>query len=107
LTADGNLLLTGGLSFNNWVYDDAYTLTVDGIHTYFVQVADADVLVHNCTWPKPTADNCEACALQIQEQIGGEITRITPTGGPAFGRSANNADGNWAFHDVVVKDGRV
>ena len=47
LTADGQLLATDGLIADSWTYGAAYDLTVDDLHTYFVGVGDADVLVHN------------------------------------------------------------
>ena len=48
LTADGQLLATEGLVADSWTYGAAYNLTVDDLHTYFVGVDGADVLVHNC-----------------------------------------------------------
>ena len=51
LTADGQLLATDGLVADSWTYGAAYNLTVDDLHTYFVGVDQADILVHNtgCT----------------------------------------------------------
>jgi hypothetical protein len=51
---------------------------------------------------------CENVALQIQRHIGGKIIRIVPADprarylGPYRGHNPN-----WAYHEVVVKDGRV
>lgn len=52
------------------------------------------------------ANGCESVAKQIQKLIGGDIKRITPSGGPTLGgyRGSNPA---WAYHEVVVKEGRV
>jgi RHS repeat-associated protein len=48
LTSTGDLIPVAGLLQNSWHMGTAYNLTVDDIHTYYVQAADADVLVHNC-----------------------------------------------------------
>jgi hypothetical protein len=84
----------------------AYNLTVDELHTYFV--GQQSVLVHNCKkWPVPTQDNCNQCAREIQEIIGGDIVHIRPIGGPRLGESIHNPAGNWAEHYAVVRGGRV
>ena len=57
LTADGELLTTTGLRPGMWTYGAAYDISVDGIHTFFVHVADADVLVHNANWCGWTSDD--------------------------------------------------
>jgi len=91
-----------------------WDLTVNNDHDFFVSSgADGSVgvLVHNCpgesSWPTPTQSNCEQCAQDIQNQIGGNIVRVTPSEGSVLGPSANNPVGDWVFHDVVVNGGRV
>lgn len=59
-----------------------------------------------------TGPDCTDCALDIQAQIGGQIYRMQRPPGPngeeyPLGRSDNNPDGDWFYHDVVVNDGRV
>lgn len=52
-------------------------------------------------------NGCEQCAKDIQSNIGGDIVRIVPAdGAPSLGgyRGTNPA---WAYHEVVVKNGRV
>ena len=98
----------------------AYNLTVEGWHTYFV-TANADaapVWVHNdClpdNWVPRSISNpnnwngCERCARDIKAQLhGGDIVRIRPQdGAPSLGGYRGNNPG-WAYHEVVVKDGRV
>ena len=82
-------------------FDDFYVSVGAGSQTA--------VLVHNCDWPQPNVNNsnCEQCAQQIQNKIGGDIVNITPSDGPVLGESTNNPAGNWAFHDVVSSGGRV
>ena len=47
------------------------------------------------------------CAARIQGQIGGKLVTITPREGRVLGSSKNNPDGDWGYHAVVVKGGRV
>ena len=46
-TADGQVVTVGGLDLGSSHGGLAYNLTVDDIHTFYVQVGAADVLVHN------------------------------------------------------------
>ena len=46
-TADGQLVTAGALDVDSSYAGLAYNLTVDDIHTYYVEVGTADVLVHN------------------------------------------------------------
>jgi len=48
LTADGELLTVNGLDHASAYIGTAYNLTVNDIHTYYVQVGDTETLVHNC-----------------------------------------------------------
>ncbi|HXH78995.1 MAG TPA: polymorphic toxin-type HINT domain-containing protein [Nocardioides sp.] len=108
LSADGRTIEVSGLALATEREGLAYNLSVQGIHTY--HVGAAEILVHNtneCGWPKPTDDNCLACAREIQDMIGGDIVPIRPAGGPRMGPSTNNPSGLWAEHYVVVRDGRV
>ena len=80
---DGQLAVVVGGSVpaahDGWMWD----LTVPGNndHDFYVLAGATPVLVHNSSpgcelgpdgWPKPTMDNCEACAQKIQDKIGGE-----------------------------------
>jgi len=47
LTAEGGLLSVDGIDWSSARTTTAYNLTVDGIHTYFVEVGEEAVLVHN------------------------------------------------------------
>jgi len=47
LTADGATLTVDGMDWGSARTTTAYNLTVDDIHTYYVQVSDEPVLVHN------------------------------------------------------------
>jgi hypothetical protein len=47
LTADGDLLPVQGIDWATQAGGVAYNLTVADLHTYFVVVGDAEVLVHN------------------------------------------------------------
>ncbi len=53
LTADGDVIEAGTLDWNTVEAGEAYDLTVEGIHTYFVSTGDQEVLVHNCDLPTP------------------------------------------------------
>ena len=48
LTADGHVVEAGNLDWSTAHDADAYDLTIEGVHTYFVGVGDENVLVHNC-----------------------------------------------------------
>jgi Pretoxin HINT domain len=47
LTAGGGTLRVDGLDWSTTSVGTAYNLTVDGIHTYFVQAGSEEILVHN------------------------------------------------------------
>lgn len=51
LTADGALVTVGTLDLDSSYVGLAYNLTVDDIHTYYVEVGTVDVLVHNTCMP--------------------------------------------------------
>ena len=51
LTADGDVIEAGKLDWSTAHHADAYDLTIDDIHTYFVQVGYDEVLVHNTSCP--------------------------------------------------------
>ena len=69
LGADGDLLTVGGVDWGSARTTTAYNLTVDDIHTFFVEVGGAHVLVHN-------SNGCEAVARAIHGEIGGEIWQV-------------------------------
>ena len=48
LTAEGHTVEAGNLDWTTAHHADAYDLTVDGLHTYFVSAGTDQVLVHNC-----------------------------------------------------------
>jgi RHS repeat-associated protein len=54
LTADGDRVAIGGIDWTTRTGGLAYNLTVTDLHTYFVAVGDADVLVHNTCNPDTT-----------------------------------------------------
>jgi hypothetical protein len=47
LTADGSFVAAGDLDWTSRTYDEAFDLTVEGLHTYFVDFGVGNVLVHN------------------------------------------------------------
>ena len=47
LTADGSFVVAGGLDWTSRTYGEAFDLTVEGLHTYFVDFGAGNVLVHN------------------------------------------------------------
>lgn len=59
------------------------------------------------------ANGCERAAREIRKHIGGDIIRITPKDprarslGEFMGHSPGHENQGWAYHEVVVKDGRV
>ena len=57
LTIDGTTVSVVGLDWSTATYEQAFDLTVDETHTYYVTVGDDDtpVLVHNCDGD----DNCD------------------------------------------------
>ena len=102
----------------------AYNLTIDGVHTYYVVAGDTPVLVHNSdgcapdlgsSWKADSEDsiagseNCEECALQIQEKLGGgDILQIEPAfPGPYTKLPYQGVDSGWKAHYAVIKDGQV
>ena len=54
-------------------------------------------------------NGCEECALNIQEEIGGDIHRIVAADEPEWAGLGAYRDKNhgWKYHEVVVKNGRV
>jgi hypothetical protein len=118
-TPDGQSAVVVGGSIpavhDGWMWD----LTVPGNndHDFYVVTGATPVLVHNSSpgcelgpngWPKPTMDNCEACAQKIQDKIGGEIYQISDSmGAPRLGPSVNDPNGQWFEHFAVIKDGTV
>ncbi|EEE6745565.1 hypothetical protein CBJ05_004756 [Salmonella enterica subsp. enterica serovar Westhampton] len=70
-------------------------------------------LSSDCLWKPADIKNpknwngCEDFALWGQEHMGGNIVRIKPDyGAPSLGKYRGTNPG-WAYHEVVVKDGRV
>ena len=55
-------------------------------------------------------NGCEGVAKQIKGIVGGDIKRIVPKQGQVlggFGKPGQWAYGEWAYHEVVVRDRRV
>ena len=85
-----------------------YNFQVAINHDYYALAGATPILVHNANyWPTPTSTNCQQCAAAIQKMIGGERVKIEPKDTPVLGPSTLYPQGNWGFHEVVVKDGRV
>ncbi|MBO3751978.1 hypothetical protein J5X84_38420 [Streptosporangiaceae bacterium NEAU-GS5] len=112
-TLSGLDVAVAGIRSHAETDQDVYNLSVAGSPTYYVKVGATEVLVHNCPaqrpWPKQEGGNCYECAVQIYERIGGTIYKVTsPVRNGFLGDSKNNPAGApWAYHYVVVKDGRV
>ena len=73
LTADGALVAVEELDWDSSFAGLAYNLTVDDLHTYFVEVGTSDVLVHNVgpRCPHTAADIAkEAASLGYKEVKG-------------------------------------
>ena len=102
LTADGVTLTVDGMDWTSARTTTAYNLTVDDIHTYYVQVGGEEVLVHN-------SNGCEAIARAIHGEIGGEIWQVGNINRRyPLGSSHPLDDGQqWFYHQFVVQDGRV
>ncbi len=95
-----------------------YNFEVADFHTYFV--GNGGIWAHNTCprgllseldgvpWGKYCRSGCEGVAEKIQSTIGGKIHRIEPgpPGARRLGRRNDQAT-EWAYHEVVVKDGRV
>ncbi|NTX11735.1 hypothetical protein HUA76_13120 [Myxococcus sp. CA056] len=101
-----------------------YNLQVKGTHTY--AISTENLLVHNKSMPTLPSkairvsrrwqardvtdpcfrNGCGSVAQQIKDQIGGKVVEITPTMSTWMGAYRGH-DPRWAFHKVVVKDGRV
>lgn len=109
LTSDGRAAETGGLDSSNVVRGTAFSLTLRDIHTYFVQVGNVEVLVHNtCAWPVQVGGNCSACFSDSETLEGDQTMRLKPTRGTGpLGPSVNNPTGSGFYQDVVVRDGVV
>jgi hypothetical protein len=76
LTSDGTYLTVGGLDEATTHTGLAYNLTVADIHTYFVVVAGADVLVHNtgCGGPGEVTAKTESmndAPREFQQKVTG------------------------------------
>ena len=80
LTADGQLVEVGQLDWDTSYVGLAYNLTVDDIHTYYVEIGAADVLV------------IERRAAQVDCEIHPISGRflVVVGGGPAGIRSSSN-----------------
>ncbi|MBU6408492.1 MAG: transposase, partial [Alphaproteobacteria bacterium] len=50
--------------------------------------------------------DCEQVAREIQRRVGGDIYRIQPSEGVRL-RQFRGQNTGWAYHDVVVRNGRV
>ncbi|WP_051803121.1 RHS repeat-associated core domain-containing protein [Actinocatenispora sera] len=84
-----------------------YDLTIHNLHTYYVLVGIAPVLVHN--------SGCDEWAAEFKKQNGGEIKTFYGPGGKELpmgpyrpkGPGTPELDEPWFHHTVVVRDGKV
>jgi hypothetical protein len=127
-TADGSVAVAWGgaapVQHDGWMWDltvpgnndhDFYVVTFVAVSGSRSEFARVPVLVHNSSlgcedgpdgWPKPTMDNCKACAESIQDKIGGDVYQIRDSlGAPRLGPSVNDPGGDWYEHYAVIKDG--
>jgi hypothetical protein len=65
-------------------------LTVDDIHTYYVQAADADVLVHNCNYGKRYPQIADALGYSVREVR--DALHLVKKNAPMGGGPRNNPD---------------
>ena len=70
LTADGDVIEAGNLDWSTARHADAYDLTIEQIHTYFVSTGNEVVLVHN------TDDPCEALMAGFGEDFSRALSDI-------------------------------
>lgn len=101
LTADGATLTVDGMDSSSARTTTAYNLTVDGIHTFHVQVGDEEVLVHNVCFDDAIAtshgrqrlteagfDDLSIDILRtsdtVYEQADGALVDVAQTGRDAF-----------------------
>jgi len=76
-----------------------YNLTIDSLHTYYVEAGTTPVLVHN--------SGCDEWAAKFAAKNGGEIHTFDGGGAPSLGDYKLEPNESWGHHTVVVKDGRV
>jgi hypothetical protein len=94
LSADGQTLAVGGLDMSTTFTGSAHNLTVEDIHTYFVQVGDVPILVHN--------DN--TCSRALWSLTTDGASRTATHG--RFGKFYQSAsDGTWWVKDTAGHGG--
>jgi len=89
LTDDGGLVAVGGLDETTAANGWAYNLTVDGIHTYYVEIGLQHVLVHNT----------DGCNLWKLTREGANSTKRHGTHGTFYETVNRNGDSMWLTVD--------
>lgn len=59
LSADGAMIEVIGLDRTSRHSGQAFDLTVEGVHTFFVATDSSSALVHNCILPPPSVSNAK------------------------------------------------
>lgn len=95
LTAAGGLLEVDGIDWRSARTATAYNLTVDGVHTYFVQAGDIQVLVHN-TCPR---------GLWKLTREAAESTRRHGRFGTFYESVNRHGDSMWLANDTAKHGG--
>lgn len=101
LNAHGATLTVDGMDWGSARTTTAYNLTVDGIHTYFVEVGEQEVLVHNVCFDDAVAtahgrqrlaeagfDDLATDVIRstntVYDQANGAVVHVAQTGPDAF-----------------------
>ena len=96
LTADGATLTVGGMNWESPRTAIAYNLTVDDIHTYYVEVDSDEVLVHN-------SNTCRDLWQLTRE--GAESTRRHGRFGTFYKTVNRHGDSMWLTTDTAQHGG--
>ncbi|MEU7916888.1 DNRLRE domain-containing protein [Microbispora bryophytorum] len=87
-TSEGNKLQVQAIQEFSRESQRTYNLTVDDVHTYYVAVADTNVLVHNCPARRPakrTPETPNAVKESIDDILSGKTPqRLNEHGEPDF-----------------------
>ncbi|MFN8053528.1 MAG: polymorphic toxin-type HINT domain-containing protein [Acidimicrobiales bacterium] len=108
---DGDVVTVAGVvDFDG--FQTMYDLTIDGVHTYYVEAGDAAVLVHNCGGLNALSQS--GSALDPAD-AGGQLTRAGRAfakakevfGPTAGGPTEVNAAGQNALDEILTNPGTV
>jgi Pretoxin HINT domain/RTX calcium-binding nonapeptide repeat (4 copies) len=96
ISADGKIVTANGFDLNSWHQGQAYNLSVEDLHTYFVVIGDKTILVHNvdCRTVFESARYFEdeateylklqnavvSASLDVETQISIRVSGVTPAG---------------------------